>query len=108
MKNFTKKGILQKTIIGILMVLTLNFIVPTYSHAGIMSSIGGTIFDAVTDLIVIVADGVETLLQYFMLGDMTNGEKLRDVNIMVQAEDASNYGLITTGTADFSLTMDQI
>src|SRR5574344_2946074 len=59
MKIFTKKGILQKTIILITMVLSINFIMPTYSHA----DMGGVLLTPVTDLVAAIGDVVVGLLQ---------------------------------------------
>lgn len=84
MKIFTKKGILQKTILVILTVLLLNFIVPTYSHAGI----GGVLFNPLLDLVAAIGDIFEGLLQYFMTGNaVANGaEGLKDFGIMVKKD----------------------
>ena len=72
MKKFTKKGVLQKTIVGVLIVLCINFIVPTYSHA----DWGGVIFDPISDLLCSIGDAVINLLQKCMTGDWASGFKL--------------------------------
>lgn len=68
MKKFTKKGILQKTIIVILMVLSFNFIVPAYSSAAINFSVGGILANPLLDLLSTIVDAVESLLQGTMTG----------------------------------------
>ena len=78
MKKFTKKGILQKTIIVILMVLSFNFIVPAYSSAAINFSVGGILANPLLDLLTTVVDAVESLLQAAMTGSME-----KDANGMV-------------------------
>ena len=71
MKNFTKKGILQKTIITIVIALLLsNFIVPTYSHA----DFGGALMSPIVDLICSLGDAVINLLQVCMTSE--NSAKL--------------------------------
>lgn len=63
MKKSTKKGILQKMTISILSVLLLvNFMLPTYSHA----DFGGVLLDPVTDLVAGLGDIVIGLVQGFM------------------------------------------
>ena len=65
MKNFSKKSILQKTIIAIVVALLLtNFIVPTYSHA----DFGGVLLSPIVDLLCSVGDAVINLLQVCMTG----------------------------------------
>ncbi len=59
MKKITKKGIQQKIIISILLVLSINFIIPTYSHA---SAIG----TAVREILALLGDAAESLMQRFM------------------------------------------
>ena len=67
MKNFTKKSILQKKIIAILVALLLsNFIVPTYSHA----DAGGVLLSPIVDLLCSVGDAVINLLQVAMTGEV--------------------------------------
>lgn len=78
MKKFTKKSILQKTIIVILMVLSFNFIVPAYSSAAINFSVGGILANPLLDLLTTVVDAVESLLQAAMTGSME-----KDANGMV-------------------------
>ena len=64
MKKFAKKGTVQKTIIAILMVLCINFIVPTYSHAGF---IGGVLINPILDLVASIVN------------DRTNGSRRKHI-----------------------------
>lgn len=69
MKNFANKSILQKIIISILIILLLvNFITPTYSHAS-AADVGGVLLSPFIDLICSVGDVVINLLQRCMMGD---------------------------------------
>ncbi len=87
MKIFTKKGILQKTILVILTVLCINFIVPTYSHAGFISNVGGVLANAMIDLCAMIGDAFSSGMQWFMTGQFAAGEKFRDSAIMVEQGD---------------------
>lgn len=84
MKKFTKKSIQQKIIISILaIVLAINFIIPTYSHA----DIGGVLMDPITDLLCTVGDTVINLLQKCMTGDWGAGFSLFDGGFLTSSED---------------------
>lgn len=87
MKIFTKKGILQKTILVILTVLCINFIVPTYSHAGFLSNVGGVLANALIDLCAMIGDAGASAMQWFMTGQFAAGEKFRDSAIMAEQGD---------------------
>lgn len=87
MKIFTKKGILQKTILVILTVLCINFIVPTYSHAGFISNVGGVLANALIDLCAMIGDAGASAMQWFMTGQFAAGEKFRDSAIMAEQGD---------------------
>lgn len=87
MKTFTKKGILQKTILVILTVLCINFIVPTYSHAGFVSNVGGVLANALIDLCTMIGDAGASCMQWFMTGQFAAGEKFRDSAIVVEQGD---------------------
>lgn len=65
MKIFTKRNILQKTTIAILMVLCINFIIPTYSSA----DFGGVIASPIVDFVCSIGDVVINLLQRLMTGE---------------------------------------
>ena len=100
MNIFTKKGTIQKTIIAILMVLCINFIVPTYSHAGI----GGVLINPILDLGASLGDIVESLLQWSMTGQFAAGEKLSQSKILVdQGDNRIKNG---SGNATISVSAD--
>ena len=65
MKIFTKKGILQKIIVSIMIMLSFNFITPTYSRA----DIGGILLSPIVDLIASLGDIVINLVQGVMTGE---------------------------------------
>lgn len=62
MKIFTKKNIVQKVIIAIVIVLSFNFIIPNYSQA----DWGGVLFSPIIDFGAGLIDAGLTALQYFM------------------------------------------
>ena len=62
MKKVMNKGIMQKIIILIVIVLTFNFVVPTYSQA----DFGGTLMGPIIDFFAGIGDAVISALQYFM------------------------------------------
>lgn len=65
MKSFAKKNITQKILIVIIMVFTLNFTIPKPVQADTV----GTIFSPFMGLIGIIADGIEHLLEWAVLGE---------------------------------------
>lgn len=87
MKIFTKKGILQKTILVILTVLCINFIVPTYSQAGVLSNVGGVLANALIDLCAMLGDAGASFMQWCMTGQMAAKEPFKDSAIMVEQGD---------------------
>lgn len=64
MKTRNNKNITQKIIIAIVIVLSFNFITPTFSQA----DFGGVLLGPVIDLIAGIGDSVMALLQVFMDG----------------------------------------
>ena len=62
MKIFTNKKIVQKIIIAILIVLSFNFITPTYSQA----DVGGVLMGPIIDFISGIGDAILSALQFFM------------------------------------------
>lgn len=106
MKIFTKKGILQKTIIVILTVLCINFIVPTYSHAGVLSNVGGVLANALIDLCAMLGDAGASFMQWCMTGQMAAKEPFRDSAIMVeQGDDRIEPG---SGEATMEVDVDDL
>lgn len=61
MKIFTKKKTVQKIIIAILIVLSFNFLAPTYSQA----DVGGVLMGPIIDLISALGDSIMSALQFF-------------------------------------------
>lgn len=105
MKKFAKKGTVQKTIIAILMVLCINFIVPTYSHAGF---VGGVLINPILDLVASIGDVVESLLQWSMTGQMAAGESLLDSKILVDEGSGDNRIKESSGDATISVNQDDL
>ena len=102
MKICTKKSILQKTILVILTVLCVNFIVPTYSNAGV----GGVLMQPIIDLTAALGDIFQSLMQWCMTGQVAKGESLLDSNIMVdQGDSRIKEG---SGTPNISVSVDQL
>ena len=63
MKNFTKKGIVQKIVIVIIFVISFNFIIPNVSFADEPESgVNGALFDPIEDLLLNVTDVVVWLM----------------------------------------------
>lgn len=70
MEIFTDKKIVQKIIIAIVIVLSFNFVAPTYSQA----SFGGVLMGPIIDLFAGIGDAVISALQFFMYdGNITVG-----------------------------------
>ena len=104
MKIFTKKSTLQKTIIAMLMVICINFIVPTYSNAGI----GGILINPILDLTAALGDILQSLMQWCMTGQAAAGESLLDSDIMVDQGDSrivtgGSNPTISVSTSDLDL-----
>lgn len=64
MKFYTEKTITNKIIIALVIVTLLNFICPNISSA----SIGGILFEAIKDLLLVIADGVMSIVQAMIYG----------------------------------------
>lgn len=64
MKKLINKNFIQKTVIAILIVLSFNFVVPTFSRA----DFGGILFNPITDLIMGIGDSIVAGLQAIMMG----------------------------------------
>ena len=62
MKKIFSKNVTNKVLIFVLIVLLINFIVPTYSQA----DFGGVLFDPLVDLISAIGDALLAAFQYFM------------------------------------------
>lgn len=64
MKFYTEKTITNKIIIALVIVTLLNFICPNISSA----SIGGILFGPIKDLLLVIADGVMSIVQAMIYG----------------------------------------
>lgn len=64
MKFYTEKTITNKIIIALVIVTLLNFICPNISSA----SIGGILFEPIKDLLLVIADGVMSIVQAMIYG----------------------------------------
>lgn len=64
MKFYTEKTITNKIIIALVIVTLLNFICPNISSA----SIGGILFEAIKDILLVIADGVMSIIQTMIYG----------------------------------------
>lgn len=67
MKNFAKKSVTQKIVIGLIMIILLSFGIPKPVHA-----VGGILLRPITALATTLLDGIQHLLEYAMLGESTN------------------------------------
>ena len=69
MKEFTKKGILQKTIISILVaIMLINFIFPTVVRAK-GDEVGGVLYTPIQSLVVAIGDGLMSLVNKCAYGE---------------------------------------
>ena len=84
MKKITKKGFLQKTIIGILLVLCINFIVPTFSHAE--ENFGGVLFDPICDVLCSIGDAVIYMIEGALTNTYEDGVSLGNGGFLVDNE----------------------
>ena len=64
MKFFTKKSMVLKIIVAIVVVILFNFSAPTLSQA----SIGGTLLSPLVDLLIAIGDGAVYLIQSLLFG----------------------------------------
>lgn len=103
MKNLSKKSILQKTIIAILIALLLsNFIAPTYSQAT-GSEFGGVLISPIVDLFCSVGDAVINLLQVCMTGNFASSEAMNwslSAFLMESGEYYNKYGTSANSLGD--------
>ena len=82
MKKLMDKNFIQKTVIAILIVLSFNFVMPTFSSAGF----GGVLMGPVIDLIAGLGDSVMALLQYFMDGTAISTNPLSSGGFMIRED----------------------
>lgn len=58
MEIFTKKSIVLKIVIALVIVILFNFSAPTISNAGIAEVIGGTLLTPIMTLVTAIADRI--------------------------------------------------
>ena len=69
MKIFTKKSIVLKIVIALVIVILFNFSAPTISNAaGMLEAIGGTLLSPMMDLLVAIGDGLIKVIQELIIG----------------------------------------
>lgn len=105
MKIFTKKKTVQKIIIAILIVLSFNFLAPTYSQA----DFGGVLMGPIIDFVSKLFDAILASLQYFMYDGATNtggtiGGYVGDVIDGSVIEGGEEVGEVVGGAAGGALT----
>lgn len=84
MKKVTNNNIVQKIAITILIVLSFNFITPTFSRA----DFGGVLLGPVVDLVAGLGDSLMALLQFFMDGEVVNVDLgIRSKSFMLDGKD---------------------
>ena len=109
MKIFTKKNVVQKIIIAILIVLSFNFIMPTYSSAINWSSAGGVLISPLVDLVCSLGDIVINLLERAMTGAF--GSSAESMNWSLSAflmESEAYYKSHTSPTVDSKTTVEAV
>lgn len=67
MELFTKKHIVLKIVIALVIVILFNFCAPTISNASVLESIGGTLFSPIMDFLVAICDGIIKITQGMFL-----------------------------------------
>ncbi|MCI9177397.1 MAG: hypothetical protein HFJ28_02205 [Clostridia bacterium] len=68
MKFLTQTRTTHKIIIAIVFVILFNFISPNLSIASAASTAGGILFEPIKDLLLVIADGIITLVQSILFG----------------------------------------
>ena len=91
MKRFMSKKSIQKIMILIVIVLSFNFVMPTYSRA----DFGGVLFDPLVDLVAGIGDAVLAALQYFMYdgGASLNGQNVFSLSVPNKAFSPQDFGV---------------
>lgn len=69
MKFFTNKGIVQKTVISLLIVILTTFAVPTTT---VQADVGGKLMNPIINLVTALFDGIQHLLEMAMLGESSS------------------------------------
>ena len=101
MKKLMNKNFVQKTIIAILIVLSFNFVVPTFSHA---ADFGGVLFGPIIDLLAAIPDACIGLMQVlFLNGEYSTGTETKLIN-MAQGQGIGQmlFGSYLVGSHDYA------
>ena len=85
MEIFTKKSLVLKIVIALVIVILFNFSAPTISQADVTEVIGGTLLTPIVDLLLAIGDGMMNLIQNILFGMDTSLVK-------VAIPEASPYG----------------
>ena len=92
MRVFTNKGIVQKTIIAIVIVILMTFCVPGVVHA----DLGGKLMSPITNFVALIFDGIQHMLERTMLGEY---------NTYMKDIDSDEYE--TQASSDASIETDE-
>ena len=68
MELFTKKHIVLKIVIALVIVILFNFCAPTISNAGFAEVIGGTLLTPIMTLLTVICDGILGIVQDMIMG----------------------------------------
>ena len=68
MEIFTKKSLVLKIVIALVIVILFNFSAPTISQADVTEVIGGTLLTPIVDLLLAIGDGMMNLIQNILFG----------------------------------------
>ena len=92
MKKLTKNKLMQKIILGLVTILTINFITPNYTYAGFWGDVGTDLLKEIAQLVGAIGDVVMGIMNKYMLGttDITSSMLSKnDINLI--SEDSWLY-----------------
>ena len=101
MKKLMNKNFVQKIVIAILIVLSFNFVVPTFSHA---ADFGGVLFGPIIDLLAAIPDACIGLMQVlFLNGEYSTDSGNKAIN-MAQGQGIGQmlFGSYLVGSNDYA------
>ena len=116
MKFFTNKGVIQKTIIAIVIVILTTFAVPGTVHA----DLGGKLMNPILNFVAVIFDGVQHLLELAMLGEYsdfmktiggTGYESRANSDVVIETDefiDATFFGLNAVNVPVITYTPEAI
>ncbi len=78
MKFFTRDGLFKKIVIAIIIVILVNFSVPTFSY-------GVDIVDPIVNFLILIPDGIFYILQYYFMGE-------GDVRLLIHSDEYADGG----------------